>query len=65
MKNTIRNHFGDLVQAKMLLISALEAIDSTTLNTKTDPIELIDRLLDCRVAMETAVDAISHLDIGL
>lgn len=65
MENPIRNSFKDLVQAKMLLISALEAIDSTTLNTKTDPIELIDRLLDCQVAMETAVDAISHIDIRL
>lgn len=65
MENPIRNNFKDLVQAKMLLISALEAIDSTTLNTKTDPIELIDRLLDCQVAMETAVYAISHLDIRL
>lgn len=64
MENPIRNNFKDLAQAKALLISALEATDST-LNTKADSVELIDRLLDCQLAMETAVDAISHLDIKL
>ena len=64
MENPIRNSFKDLAQAKALLISALEVTDST-LNTKADSIELTDRLLDCKLAMETAIDAISHIDIKL
>ena len=64
MENPIRNSFKELAQAKALLISTLEVTDST-LHAKADSIELIDRLLDCKLAMEVAVDAISHLDIRL
>ena len=64
MENPIRNSFKDLAQAKALLISALEVTNST-MNGKPDLIEMNDRLLDCKLAMETAIDAISHLDVRL
>lgn len=58
----MERHFKpeDVLQAEELLKGALDATN-TSLAGRYDVIELHDRLLDCKLAMEYALDIISKL----